>query len=188
MSYNGIGLPTPRGSGTNGYVMKNLSYVKRRAPYEMRSLQKLEPKKSIDPSISEHEQKRLLESKVLAYREELQESGKTDEEIKALVSAFRQRLSNDSHEDSHRGKRNSETRERIRGHSDRSFRNDHNLSLDSSSGHESYRSSRRYERSREITSYRRRDYWSNRNDTRVFSAEDKHLDDTAEEKARPVGR
>jgi hypothetical protein len=26
--YNGIGLQTPRGSGTSGYVQKNLSYVK----------------------------------------------------------------------------------------------------------------------------------------------------------------
>nr|6QDV_R Chain R, Serine/arginine repetitive matrix protein 2 [Homo sapiens] len=25
--YNGIGLPTPRGSGTNGYVQRNLSLV-----------------------------------------------------------------------------------------------------------------------------------------------------------------
>ena len=26
--YNGIGLTTPRGSGTSGYVQKNLSFVK----------------------------------------------------------------------------------------------------------------------------------------------------------------
>jgi hypothetical protein len=26
--YNGIGLQTPRGSGTSGYVQKNLSYIK----------------------------------------------------------------------------------------------------------------------------------------------------------------
>lgn len=26
--YNGIGLQTPRGSGTSGYVQKNLSFVK----------------------------------------------------------------------------------------------------------------------------------------------------------------
>ena len=28
--YNGIGLPTPRGSGTNGYVQRNLSLVRGR--------------------------------------------------------------------------------------------------------------------------------------------------------------
>lgn len=27
--YNGIGLPTPRGSGTSGYIQKNLSLVKK---------------------------------------------------------------------------------------------------------------------------------------------------------------
>ena len=29
MSYNGIGLSTVRGSGTNGYVQRNLSAVRR---------------------------------------------------------------------------------------------------------------------------------------------------------------
>ena len=28
MTYNGIGLQTTRGSGTNGYVQRNLSYVR----------------------------------------------------------------------------------------------------------------------------------------------------------------
>jgi len=32
--YNGIGLTTPRGSGTSGYVQKNLSFVK---PNQQRS-------------------------------------------------------------------------------------------------------------------------------------------------------
>jgi len=26
--FNGIGLPTPRGSGTSGYIQKNISYIK----------------------------------------------------------------------------------------------------------------------------------------------------------------
>ena len=29
MSYNGIGLSTARGSGTNGYVQRNLSLVRK---------------------------------------------------------------------------------------------------------------------------------------------------------------
>ena len=28
--YNGIGLPTQRGSGTNGYVQRNLSFVQQK--------------------------------------------------------------------------------------------------------------------------------------------------------------
>jgi serine/arginine repetitive matrix protein 2 len=28
MSYNGVGLSTARGSGTNGFVQRNLSYLK----------------------------------------------------------------------------------------------------------------------------------------------------------------
>ena len=37
MSYNGIGLGTARGSGTNGYIQRNLSTIRRardKVPYK----------------------------------------------------------------------------------------------------------------------------------------------------------
>lgn len=32
--YNGIGLATPRGSGTSGYIQKNLSHIKNKKTHE----------------------------------------------------------------------------------------------------------------------------------------------------------
>ena len=38
MSYNGIGLSTVRGSGTNGYIQRNLSAVRRiKEKHEMKT-------------------------------------------------------------------------------------------------------------------------------------------------------
>lgn len=41
--YNGIGLQTPRGSGTSGYVQRNLSFVKNQKTHEqfLKELQQL---------------------------------------------------------------------------------------------------------------------------------------------------
>ena len=41
--YNGIGLATPRGSGTSGYIQRNLTYVKNKKTHEqfLRELQDL---------------------------------------------------------------------------------------------------------------------------------------------------
>ena len=33
--YNGIGLTTPRGSGTSGYVQRSLAYIKPKQTYDM---------------------------------------------------------------------------------------------------------------------------------------------------------
>ncbi|EPY52399.1 complexed with Cdc5 protein Cwf21 [Schizosaccharomyces cryophilus OY26] len=75
MSYNGIGLQTPRGSGTNGYVMRNLSHVKRTNGAGNKKMQEYDEKslmkRTINPEISKHERRRRIESKVLLFREEL---------------------------------------------------------------------------------------------------------------------
>ncbi|TPP67573.1 Pre mRNA splicing factor cwc 21 [Fasciola gigantica] len=96
--YNGIGLPTPRGSGTNGYVQKNLAFigtVKERVPYktddDLKRADALffkEPNKEI----LEHERKRKVE--VVCFERELlmEEQGYTEEEIKKKVSALRAEL------------------------------------------------------------------------------------------------
>ncbi len=70
--YNGIGLLTARGSGTNGYVQRNLSFVraKKPAPSPLH-----EPKpaviKKANPAILEHDRKRQVELQIMEYREEL---------------------------------------------------------------------------------------------------------------------
>ena len=80
--YNGIGLLTPRGSGTNGYVQKNLSHVRPKTqrvdyvrPDQVQPPDKLQKKP--DQAIIDHQRKRQIELQVLQWAEEtqLQEKG-----------------------------------------------------------------------------------------------------------------
>lgn len=79
--YNGIGLNTPRGSGTNGYVQRNLSHVpvkRDRVEYvkdvELKKLEKLIEKKG-NAEILEHERKRKIEVKCMEMREMMLSTG-----------------------------------------------------------------------------------------------------------------
>ncbi|KAK6467846.1 serine/arginine repetitive matrix protein 2-like [Huso huso] len=79
--YNGIGLVTPRGSGTNGYVQRNLSTVRpRRSRQDARTdeeLDKLESSltRAPNPEILEHERKRGLELKCAQLQDMMEEQG-----------------------------------------------------------------------------------------------------------------
>ncbi|CAH8517227.1 unnamed protein product [Schistosoma turkestanicum] len=96
--YNGIGLPTPRGSGTNGYVQKNLAFIsnfKEQNPYKTDAdikradaLLFKEPNKEI----LEHERKRKIEVKCFEMEQEMEEQGYTQGEIEFRVSGFRKKL------------------------------------------------------------------------------------------------
>ena len=79
--YNGIGLTTARGSGTNGYVTRNLAFVhntkdkvKYKTEEEILKLDAISHKKP-NLEIIDHERKRKLEIKCLEYREELEDEG-----------------------------------------------------------------------------------------------------------------
>lgn len=86
--YNGIGLPTPRGSGTNGYVQKNMAHVSKKT---------ISQPNQPDPNINKkpnkdilmHQRKREIESKCLRLRAELEEEGHPN--IEKEVDAYRKR-------------------------------------------------------------------------------------------------
>ena len=96
MSSN-VGLTTPRGSGTSGYVQRNLSALKPRnnsAPYPPRDSRNPLPQhralRQPDKSILEHERKRAIEVKCLELQDELEEAGELgEEEIEAKVAELR---------------------------------------------------------------------------------------------------
>ncbi|XP_015678832.1 serine/arginine repetitive matrix protein 2-like [Protobothrops mucrosquamatus] len=96
--YNGIGLPTPRGSGTNGYVQRNLSAVrhkKDRTDYKSEEeLRKLESSlvKKPNQDILDHERKRKVELKCLELAELMEEQGYGEGEIQEKVATFRMLL------------------------------------------------------------------------------------------------
>ena len=84
--YNGIGLRTARGTGTNGYVQKNLSFIKPKtnanknfkatgsSVYDDQATAKLSKKPSEEVLL--HNNRRKVENELLEYREELQSKNK----------------------------------------------------------------------------------------------------------------
>uniref|UniRef100_A0A6P4EH79 Serine/arginine repetitive matrix protein 2 isoform X3 n=1 Tax=Drosophila rhopaloa TaxID=1041015 RepID=A0A6P4EH79_DRORH len=96
--YNGIGLTTPRGSGTNGHVQRNWACVrpgKKDKDYRAEDdTKKLDAQLNRPPNkeILDHDRKRKIEVKCLEFEEILEKQGRTPEEIKTHVDSFRQKL------------------------------------------------------------------------------------------------
>ncbi|KAL7807390.1 cwf21 domain-containing protein [Trichoderma aethiopicum] len=89
-----VGLSTPRGSGTSGYVQRNLAQIRPRdyaAPYpkdrDMRHKQR-QP----DKAILEHDRKREVEVKVFELRDQLEEEEVEEEEIDRRCDELRKKL------------------------------------------------------------------------------------------------
>jgi len=77
MSSN-VGLTTPRGSGTSGYVQRNTAHLKPRdnaAPYPKAVEDLKHRQRQPDKGIIEHERKREVEVKVFELRDRLEEEG-----------------------------------------------------------------------------------------------------------------
>ena len=73
-----VGLSTPRGSGTSGYVQRNLAHLRPRdrgAPYARDADAAARPHRQRQPDqeILEHERKRAVEVSVLTLREKLED-------------------------------------------------------------------------------------------------------------------
>ena len=77
MSAN-VGLSTPRGSGTSGYVQRNLSHLKPREsfkPYDKELETMKHRQRQPDKAILEHDRAREIEVKVFDLRDKLEDEG-----------------------------------------------------------------------------------------------------------------
>lgn len=78
MSSN-VGLNTPRGSGTSGYVQKNAANIRHRdnnAPYPKDGFDSIRHRqRQPDQEILEHDRKREIEVKVFELRDKLEDDG-----------------------------------------------------------------------------------------------------------------
>jgi serine/arginine repetitive matrix protein 2 len=100
--YNGIGLQTVRGSGTNGYVQSNKAFVKAvnvRTAQELNrgGMSKEEDWKARtapegNASIVEHARKRAVELKVAELRDEMEDGGASEEMIEEHCEKMRKEL------------------------------------------------------------------------------------------------
>ena len=90
--YNGIGVRTPRGTGTNGFVQRNFAQVKIQRRVEAPIT--LEPRKQTggNQAILEHERKRQIEIECLKLYDELKEKCLEENHIEERVALFRQKL------------------------------------------------------------------------------------------------
>ncbi|KAJ3133235.1 RNA-splicing factor [Geranomyces variabilis] len=94
MSYNGIGLSTARGSGTNGYVQRNLSTLR---PRERTRDQPIDdrppPMRKANKEILDHAKKRQIELQCAVLQDELEARGDlSEDEIDAQVDKLRKEL------------------------------------------------------------------------------------------------
>lgn len=88
-----VGLSTPRGSGTSGYVQRNLAHLRPRdqiKPYD--SAFSSHKQRQPDKSILEHDRKREVEVKVFELRDRLEDEGVDEEEIETQTEALRRKL------------------------------------------------------------------------------------------------
>ncbi|CAL1701673.1 unnamed protein product [Somion occarium] len=93
--YNGIGLTTPRGSGTNGYVVRNLSVLRsHETAVERAQSWNAPPPKHREPDgeILEHEKKRKVEVQCLELQLELEDNGLDEADIDGQVQTLRTKL------------------------------------------------------------------------------------------------
>ncbi|KAG0147690.1 hypothetical protein CROQUDRAFT_722185 [Cronartium quercuum f. sp. fusiforme G11] len=96
MSYNNIGLTTPRGSGTSGHVQRNLSNIQSRDSYSRNSGSRYDEQpikhRKPDASILEHERKRRIENKCVELQLELEDEGIEEDVIEQRVQELRSKL------------------------------------------------------------------------------------------------
>lgn len=111
--YNGIGLPTARGSGTNGYVQKNLAHVKQTRVHRPDFVNQPNEAKFTNLDIIAHQRKRKIESKCYDLRIDLEEDNWNKDEIDKKVDRYRKKkLEELEKELEHERKRREELKER----------------------------------------------------------------------------
>lgn len=86
--YNGIGLQTPRGSGTNGYIQSNKFFVKPRTSKVAENMKGFEADqgtagvtRKANKEILEHDRKRQIQLKLVILEDKLIDQGYTESEI-----------------------------------------------------------------------------------------------------------
>lgn len=120
MSSN-VGLSTPRGSGTSGYVQRNLSLLKPRAagvgvPYSLDSSAANAPRpRKPDQEILNHDRLREIEVKVLELRETLEDEEVDEDKIDEECDQLREKLTKEMEREKQRDGRGGGGPKRVDG-------------------------------------------------------------------------
>ena len=97
--YNGIGLQTPRGSGTNGYIQTNKFFVRAKTGRVTENTKGFEAGQGMagvtrkaNKDILEHERKRQIQLKLTVLEDKLVDQGYTEAEIAEKLQEARKTL------------------------------------------------------------------------------------------------
>ncbi|KAL6547650.1 hypothetical protein OROHE_009355 [Orobanche hederae] len=97
--FNGIGLQTPRGSGTDGYILSNKFFVKPRTNKVANDSKDFESGQGTagvtrkpNKEILEHDRKRQIQLKLLVLENKMIDQGYTDAEIAEKLHEARKSL------------------------------------------------------------------------------------------------
>ena len=111
MSYNGIGIGSVRGSGTNGYVQTNKffrvqSRLQRDEWKDLKTIHGDGPSadRKPDEGILEHNRKREIEMKLVQLEDDLEEKGYDAGEIQEMLKDARVRFERESERKKSSGK------------------------------------------------------------------------------------
>ncbi|ERN01126.1 hypothetical protein AMTR_s00002p00205670 [Amborella trichopoda] len=100
--YNGMGLQTPRGSGTNGYIQRNTFFVKPKSARvetnEFRSDQGIGGVNKANKEILGHDKKRQIQLKLVLLEETLADQGYAEDEILDELHEAKKRFEAESEE------------------------------------------------------------------------------------------
>ncbi|KAL0447746.1 UNVERIFIED_CONTAM: Serine/arginine repetitive matrix protein 2 [Sesamum latifolium] len=102
--YNGVGIQTPRGSATNGYVQRSRFFVKPKTnTYSIKGFAPGQGTAGVtrkpNKEILEHDLKRLIQLKIVVLEEKLMDQGYTDAEIAEKLDETRKSLESKHNED-----------------------------------------------------------------------------------------
>lgn len=97
--YNGIGLQTPRGSGTNGYIQGNKFFIRPKSGRLAETTKGFEANqgtggvtRKANKDILEHDRKRQIELKLVILQDTLIDQGYTDAETAEKLEEARKTL------------------------------------------------------------------------------------------------
>ncbi|KAL8718536.1 MAG: hypothetical protein Q9225_004347, partial [Loekoesia sp. 1 TL-2023] len=91
MSSN-VGLSTPRGSGTSGYVQRNLSNLRPRDDHKFTPYPPQHRQRQPNSEILEHDRLRQIEVQVFELRDKLEDEGVEEDEIETRTEGLRRKL------------------------------------------------------------------------------------------------
>ncbi|KAL0447745.1 UNVERIFIED_CONTAM: Serine/arginine repetitive matrix protein 2 [Sesamum latifolium] len=102
--YNGVGIQTPRGSASNGYVQRSRFFVKPKTnTYSIKGFAPGQGTAGVtrkpNKEILEHDLKRLIQLKIVVLEEKLMDQGYTDAEIAEKLDEARKSLESKHNED-----------------------------------------------------------------------------------------